>query len=349
MAAITSPRFGSLFPRGWHVDIGIDGVAGRLADSGLRTSQNSQQKDQIEASASQPRSGLSVFSICAVAFTDTRLAPGKLVRHSMQDKFAAVLEDPGLEVVTDYLNKWQVDLQDVADPDHVTRKGGWYEKWEELAWLNTLMLGATTPPGHEARHDFFLMHSHNAVLFLPSMLPLLSPTARSKLLHCLWRITFTTWIARGRPPFYIRDTLYKQSRIQRDPQKTVAIKDTEGHSLVSTKKRSPWVDILEAAANHGDEHAMKALRTQIYLATVLSATESGSLHLQPAIRKQLAALDESAHLFKGLERLDGTAFARTAAQLLNSQGWRHDGAFHWDFNGPGFPETWSPRAAEGRQ
>lgn len=352
MAAITGPRFGGLFPPGW--DSALDQIASRADGHDaakrlltLQLTDTSVPAAADGATASRPRAGLSAFSICSLVLNDDRLAPGVLVRHDMDDKFPKVLEGEGAKLVGEYSSKWQVTDEDLQDPSPITGRGGWNEKWEELVWLNTLLLGATSKPGHPVRHDFFLMHTHNATLFMPALLPLLSLPTRARLLHSLFRLTLAIWLARGRASFHIADTLYKSSATPLDPGKKISITDPKGDPLVSPKDRNPWFDVIEAAVNHGDEHAMKALRAQIHFGSRFSSVKPGDLSLQPEVLARTPT--ESNTGFEGLELLDGTAFIRTAAQLLESQGWRSDGGFHWDFNGPGFPETWQDDAATGRQ
>lgn len=357
MAMSTGPRFHKLFPTGWHDEIGVSesssesSTPARMAK--LKTdSKNSngtsstsiegqENTDMLRASdgatASQPRSGLSVFSICTLAHADPRIAPGQLVRHDMKDKFDALLSGDGPAILESHMSRWRVTEADVADPNPVTGRGGWAEKYEELAWLNTLLLGATSRPGKDVRHDFFLMHSHNATLFLPSLLPLLEPWARSKLLHATWRITFAMWIARGRAPFEISETLKRHSANPLDPGKKITFEDgKEGKPLAPLKERNAWYDVAEAAVNHGDEHAMKALRAQMHFATSFASTQPGDIMLQPEA-EEASKKSKDGGAFRGLEQLDGSAFARTAGQLLVSQGWRHDGGFHCEYSGPSLP------------
>lgn len=350
MAAITKPAWHNLLPEGWHDEIGVkegtrqDATADRLAKLDVQDREHASNAAADGATASNPRSGLSVFSICAQAYADERLAPGKLIRYDMSDKFdALLLSKEGPALINEHTSKWHITAADVADPDPITGRGGWNEPFEQLVWLNTLMLGATTRPGHKPRHDFFYLHSHNAVLFLPSLLPLLSPSGRSKLLHATWRVTFAIWIARGRAAFHISETLNQCLENPLDPHKKFSYEgDQDGKPLADERReRDAWYDIAEAAAQHGDEHAMKALRTQIEFGRRFAGAEKGSIRLQDGVQ-------DTGGAFRGLEQLDGTAFKRTAGQLLESQGWRHHGGFEWDFNGPGFDETWAEDAVKGR-
>lgn len=75
------------------------------------------------------------------------------------------------------------------------------------------------------------------------------------------------------------------------------------------------------------QHTCKAVRALAWFAVRLSTTPPGALTLQPDATK---ALEEAASnsgksieelsVWRGLEKLDGTAFIRTAVQLFESQG-----------------------------
>ncbi|CAO1626099.1 unnamed protein product [Parajaminaea phylloscopi] len=339
LTAITEPRWGALFPAEFFESIKSDLTATGADGYADKATQDDNDESRLGAHPARPRAGLSVFGVFSQAFDDARLEPGKLVRHEMDDKFVAVLTGEGAASINAHASKWRVTADDVRDPAAASGKGGWNEKWAELVWINTLFLGATSRPGCAPKHDFFLMHTHNAVLFLPSLLPLLSADSRAKLLHSVFRASLATWIARGRPAFHIADTLYQSPE-------TVSKLDRNGksvHQLASEgRTRNPWLDIIEAAAQHGDEHAMKALRAQIHFANCLASTPSNTFTI-PSEALPRPGMSTSA--FQGLELLDGTAFARTAGQILRVQGWVADGDFHWDFGGPGFSETWTDTAA----
>lgn len=109
-----------------------------------------------QPSASHPRAGLSIFSLLAIAGEDPALAPGASVKHSTNNKLDAAIDNLDSKLVDEYFVKWITTADDVRDPDPITGLGGWVTKFEELAWFNTLTVGATSRPGKSPRHDFFL-------------------------------------------------------------------------------------------------------------------------------------------------------------------------------------------------
>jgi hypothetical protein len=83
----------------------------------------------------------------------------------------------------------------------VDESGGWteiVEKTEELFWIATVLVGASSRPGYATRLDFFLMHTLTSAIFLPDMLEALSPSSRIALLHSHFRVMIAYWVSRGR-------------------------------------------------------------------------------------------------------------------------------------------------------
>ncbi|PWN20400.1 hypothetical protein BCV69DRAFT_208620 [Microstroma glucosiphilum] len=288
MTAMTEPRFAAVLPPRPTGDKTASTSNSGTTANGLKTDEP-----------------LSVFSILSLAYVDKRL---DISHHSDDDKFAPLLEPQAAALLNEYTSRWHISEDDVGHPDLLTIRGGSAGKWTELIWVVVLLLGATSRPGKQLRHDFFLMHAHNATLFLPSLLPQLTIASRIKLLDALWRTIFTYWVARGRPVFYIEGTLLEST--------TEPVKPT--------------------AAQHNDEHAAKALRSLIHYAEHLSHTPAGTFSLPSGIKDAV----QGREVFPGLEKLDGTAFIRTAGQLLQNQGWPGEEKENWDFEGLGYDEAW---------
>jgi hypothetical protein len=62
-----------------------------------------------------------------------------------------------------------------------------------------VIFASSSRPGYEdVKLDFFLMHALTSVLFLPSILEVLSPHLRPALLHSHFKIMVAYWVARGR-------------------------------------------------------------------------------------------------------------------------------------------------------
>lgn len=310
MAAMTEPRFAAIL------------ASTPTSDKTLATG-----TDGSAANGHKVDESLSLFSILSLASVDKRL---DISHHSDDDKFAPLLEPQAAALLNEYTTRWHLTKDDVDHPDLLTIRGDSAGNWTELIWIVVLLLGATSRPGKKLRHDFFLMHAHNATLFLPSLLPQLTITNRLKLLDAMWRTVFTYWVARGRPVFYIEDTLYQS------PADPVKPGTSQANSSDSSARPSAWYDIASAAAEHNDEHTTKALRSLVHFAEHLSHSPAGTFSLPSGIRGAL----QGKEAFPGLELLDGTAFIRTAGQVLQNQGWPGAEQENWDFEGPGYDETW---------
>ncbi|KAK0526106.1 hypothetical protein OC835_005397 [Tilletia horrida] len=361
MAAITEARETDLFPEGWY------------AKAHCHTP--SEQKKGTKVTPSTPRSGLSLFTIFAQMGADPALAPGTAAQWSDASKFASVLKSCGTRIAR-YLEHWHTTPEDVQGPE----ESAWGAKVDELIWINTLLLGATSRPHYPTptpsgsakgepplQHNFFLMHTHNATLFLPSYLrsAALSPRARALLLHGLARSTAYYWIATGRPDFFVAERLYDPRSLERayrpehqgsdanSTERAAALMDRAEEKGVIDSRSSPWYDLLPAASLHMDEHLVKAIRAQAYFASRLGHTAPGSLHLQ-----EEDVLDGGGSKGEGKEErvwkgqlglVDGSAFVRTAGQMMESQTWAASGLeadMKWTQQAIGFDEAWVPKGDE---
>lgn len=393
MACATKPALASLFPKGWHDKVGPESKAATTASSNSNSSsiiqnissklslgsssnteqaQDSTSTQASKISASNPRAGLSIFSLTTLMSLDPSLAPGIAVKSSSESKMDDVSKGEAGKKIEEYSQRWITTNEDLLDPSSNPEadEQGYWNKLEELIWFNTLLLGATCRPNKNVKHDFFLMHCNNSLLFLPTLLPVLSKKSRSILLHAHLRVSLFYWIARGRPLFHIDQVLMKSTenpipeiKKSKDQleinRKLFGDENEKGSNIGSYRESNPWYGLMDLLQHHNDEHLVKAIRALSYWNTRLSSIKAGTFHLQ---EEALNALSERVvetskekpdgdgegekvglndfSLYKGLESLDGTAFIRTSGQLMESQGWKGDGDNHWDFDGPGFDETW---------
>ncbi|KAE8233763.1 hypothetical protein CF326_g1198 [Tilletia indica] len=334
MAAITGASSTSLYPEGW-----FDKVHREEAAPNDSTSK--------QPTASSPRAGLSLFTLFAQLGADISLAPGTATKWEDESKFDATLRSSGSKIAA-HMEKWLTTPADVEND-----VAAWGPKVAELAWVNTFLLGATTPPSQQSiKQDFFLMHTHNATLFLAAIfkaLPELSAKARAMLLHALARTTAYTWIARGRPVFYLTERLMKteampyhpdhrgMNRTERIAQKASSSSGDEEEKELA--RPSAWYDVIAAASIHFDEHLVKAVRAQGYFSSWLADTPTGALHLQENEVQQ----EGEEKVWKGqLGEVDGSAFLKTAGQMMKSQTWDADlkRQMRWTQDAIGFEQAW---------
>ncbi|GAA94197.1 uncharacterized protein L969DRAFT_60291 [Mixia osmundae IAM 14324] len=254
-----------------------------------------------------PKEGLSGLTIIDHMSEDPRLRAGQANSYESKNKF-----DDCLHNRAKALNAWCAEW--IIDSD-----GGWEEivmRAEELIWIATLLESAVSRPGQPTRCDFFLMHGLNSMLFLPSMLEVLSPSSRITVLECSFRMLVAYWVARGRPQLHIVDVLMRASNTPKPPSEAIA--DQSAGTV--------WPSLIAAAATHPDEHLSKAIRSLAFAASLFG-------HSPPGIYKCS---------LPGSDILDGSCFVRAAGLHLNAIGWclNDEEPADWDRSGLGFDEAW---------
>lgn len=180
----SSSTFASAFSHFKSLKAPVISTFGSAKDSFLATVQRLNPSRQR-----QPRLGLSAFTIIAHMLKDPRLAAGQANRKDDFPKLGSAIRNRG-DLMRAWCSEW------VIDP-----AGGWneiVEKTEEILWVASVLVGASSRPGYKPRMDFFMMHALTSAIFLPSILEILSPTSRIQLLHSHFRVMLGYWISRGR-------------------------------------------------------------------------------------------------------------------------------------------------------
>lgn len=201
-ACVHSPQTEALFPPGWpnHLPQANSPFASAFSHfKALKSpvSVFSSSKDSFTATMARldparprhPRQGLSGFTILGHMQKDPRLAAGQAMQKDDFPRLGAALANRG-DLIRAWCEEW------VIDPE-----GGWQEiceKLEEVFWIATVLVGASSRPGYKPKMDFFLMHTLTSAIFLPGMLEVLSPASRIALLHSHFRVMIAYWISRGR-------------------------------------------------------------------------------------------------------------------------------------------------------
>lgn len=91
------------------------------------------------------------------------------------------------------------------------------------------------------------VHTHNATLFLPSILPLLKPRSRAMLLQAHLRASLVFWVAQGRPAFEIEKTL------NAGPKSLDVDGDVMGDDGKCLVQQEGWNAVSTVGAHHLDE------------------------------------------------------------------------------------------------
>ncbi|TNY24391.1 hypothetical protein DMC30DRAFT_333462, partial [Rhodotorula diobovata] len=259
-----------------------------------------------------PRVGLSGFTILSRILHDEALAPGRACTLDDFPKLDATLRNRASRIVQ-WCEEWRFSDERAADWEECV------EKCEELWWMATVIYSAATRPGYkDIKLDFFLMHGLTSIMFLPSLLEVISPHLRPYLLTSHFRILVAYWVSRGRPDLYVAETLMAATPYPRAPPADAFEDDGS----------NPWMRVLASAVDHDDEHATKVVRSLYYAATHFGTSEKGIFTSS----------------LPGTELMDGSIFIRAAGLTLASVGWEHEGASGnpgtWDRSALGFPSTW---------
>ncbi|KWU42821.1 hypothetical protein RHOSPDRAFT_20535, partial [Rhodotorula sp. JG-1b] len=219
-----------------------------------------------------PREGLSGFTILSRILQDEALAPGQANSLDDASKLDACVRNRASRI-RQWCEEWRFSTEeriDMAAPpwDEIV------EKCEELVWMATVIYAAAARPGYQnVKLDFFTMHGLTSVLFLPSMLEVLSPHLRPYLLMSHFRLVVAYWVSRGRPDLK---------------------EDANAADGGEDPYTNPWLKVLQSAIDHDDEHVTKVVRSLYWAATQFGASPRGMFTSS----------------LPGSEDMDGTIFIR---------------------------------------
>jgi len=208
-------------------------------------------------------------------------------------------------------------------------------KIEELFWVSTLGLAGSGRRGRKPRMDFFLMHTLNAVHFLPSLVKII-PTQewRIKLVRAFLPGMLMIITTRGRP------------RI--DPELVMTYTATPAppgglpklnpdHSALGDPNDldcvNPWSGIVDEVIHAPEAHIVKAIRTLYYASKKYGHTYAGNIP---------GSLKGTEETLPGISKVDGTLFVRAAGVVMDSLGWvtHGDKEQYWDRSALGWDDAW---------
>lgn len=174
-----------------------------------------------------PRSGLSGFSILERMMNDAEFAPGVPCDVNDAPRLAKVIRKKGFRIKS-WADEWRLgdaagDDEDEDLANSIAPVPSWeeiVERTEELFWIATVLYAAGSRPGYaHVKFDFFLCallrlsmlirqsndsfsknrtHCLTSVLFLPSLLQVISPHLRPAMLHSHFRMMMAYYISAGR-------------------------------------------------------------------------------------------------------------------------------------------------------
>ncbi|KAL1405379.1 hypothetical protein Q8F55_009010 [Vanrija albida] len=197
---------------------------------------------------------------------------------------------------------------------------------EEVAWLATLLAGATSKPGYPTRVDFFLMHALTSSVFLPALLARLGAQARRIVLQSYVLTILQVALARGRPRLYPAESMsWSAAPAPKLPARPAT--DVIGDPA-DPGQHNPWLAIVANALVSTDSHVPKSVRALLHYAQAYGSTPRGGVLGAEAI--------------PGGESLDGSLFVRVAGRILDVTGWVAAGEpeRNWDRSGLGWDAVW---------
>ncbi|KAG2031137.1 hypothetical protein BDR03DRAFT_928361 [Suillus americanus] len=225
------------------------------------------------------------FSILAKIMQDSKFAP-KEIKKYFKD-FDGLMSEHG-DTIWRYAEQWTIDP---SQPGEIERK------MEECIWTSTILYtigGWNKDRG--LRADFFFMHLVTSSLFLPSLLPYLPQDSQVLLLRGYFASTLGWWITRGFPRLDIQGFLSATSHISSE-----------------TKVANPFLDIVQSAMTHPDNHILKIQRAFGHFSSLYGARPKGSFG------------DTE---LEGAEALDGSLFLRAARlteEYMSERAWSQEG------------------------
>jgi hypothetical protein len=142
------------------------------------------------------------------------------------------------------------------------------------------------------------MHFVTSSLFLPSLLPYLSQDSQVLLLRGYFASTLGWWIAHGFPKLDIQGFL-----------------STTSHLSSETKVANPFLDIVQSAITHPNNHLLKLQRALAHFSSIYGTRPKGFF---------------GGTELEGAEALDGSLFLRAA---ILTEKYMNQGAKFWSLEG----------------
>jgi hypothetical protein len=210
------------------------------------------------------------------------------------------------------------------------------KKIEELFWVSTLGLAGSGRRGRKPRMDFFLMHTLNAVHFLPSLIKVISTQEwRIRLIRAFLPGMLMIITTRGRPR--IDPELVMTYTATPTPPGGLPKLNPDSSALGDPNDLdciNPWSAIIDEVIHAPEAHIVKAIRTLYYAAQTYGGTSAGNIP---------GCLKGTEETLTGISKVDGTLFVRAAGVVMDSLGWvtHGDKEKYWDRSALGWDEAWN--------
>jgi hypothetical protein len=259
----------------------VEEATTRLASLALNT-KTSIAPSQLE----QPQTN-HAFSILAKIMQDSKFAPKEIKKHFKD--FDGLMSEHG-DTIWRYAEEWMIDP---------SRPGEIERKMEECIWMSTIIysIGGWSKD-RSFTANFFFMHFVTSSLFLPSLLPYLSQDSQVLLLRGYFASTLGWWITHGFPKLDIQGFL-----------------NTTSHLSSEIKVANPFLDIVQSAITHPNNHLLKLQRALAHFSSIYGTRPKGFF---------------GGTELEGAETLDGSLFLRAA---ILTEKYMNQGAKFWSLEG----------------
>ncbi|KAJ6467100.1 hypothetical protein C8R47DRAFT_33770 [Mycena vitilis] len=282
---------------GFGLDFSLPGlVAEGLAQAAVHKSGSSAllPRHLFNTSSIHAGAGTPAFSIAARILRDPKFA-----NVDLDLPFDEVHAQFGADVQK-YAAEWMVDG---VDPEVVKLKV------RELTFLNIMLytVGGWRDGAGFRQAEFTLMHLVTSSITLPSYMAVLSnPSSKSLLLRAYFSRSLTYWISRGRPPLDVR-SFFSTSVVPTIPGNATSpyISAFPGPASPGALTPNPWLQIVQSALVHPDDHLCKLQRALAHYASLYGDVPAGTF--------KGTELD-------GSELVDGSLFVRSAGLTMERMG-----------------------------
>ncbi|KLT40791.1 hypothetical protein CC85DRAFT_287064 [Cutaneotrichosporon oleaginosum] len=251
----------------------------------------------------------------------------------INDRLRQAVTPERTPVLHDLVARW--DTSDLSEK-------GLAARLEEVAWVATLLCGATSRPGYKTRIDFFLMHLLTSSLFLPAYMRRLDDKERRIILQSYALTLFHICSTRGRPALFPQVAMgYPVDAAGPLPR---AGEGAAEHKLPmigdgSAAEDNPWFGIVENALVAYDSHVPKSIRSLLHYSQLYGWRPAGTV---PG-----AFNADGSEIVPGISAVDGTVFVRIAGEIMKYTGWVKESARggdgndnEWDRSALGWDGAW---------
>ncbi|KAJ7633990.1 hypothetical protein B0H17DRAFT_961581 [Mycena rosella] len=280
---------------GYGIEFAIPGlVAEGLAQSAVHQLGNSLVILPQKMFPTPPSRQDHAFSIASRILLDDRFHD---IKPTSLDDVLAKFGD----AIYEYAAQWTVDGANAKEVEN---------KVQELCFLNVMLYAVGGwNDGSLREAEFTIMHLVTTSLRLSSLMAIItSPTSKSLFLRAYFARSLGYWISRGRRPLNVRSFFSARATLSPTVPGPVPTPYESAFPMASSPLAltpNPWMQLIQSALVHPDDHLCKVIRTLAHYGTVYGAVAPGTFRMTE---------------LKDSEVIDGTLFIRAAGLTMIKMG-----------------------------